>query len=347
MPTIYPNLVPSIQPGYLFDSFVNDQSLSIRWITKNDPVMFEVANRPIADSAVRQLILAKSVDQINLRLSHQAYFPFVSQPNLLSGSGSVTLPLSWIWDMNVTVPEKWSNMRLAKIKRVSGTNLDGTDESYTGVLRLFFTASATLETYLFYVDYNIESELSFQSTDINIVTINEDSTNPISDAEKNTIAGKVIFRTLDVNEAETRTFLDAIVPPVDTSMTGSFYTNPSSYEIASGDAGYISSNSISHGDGLLTDSAWNKLPDLSASVDSWIEAFNYPFRISSSRESNTIVNSEPITIPDGLFSEFNITAPAGDNNTSDYNSYPVWVTRITNTTGSSATFYFATYNILD
>jgi len=109
MPTIYPNLVPTVLPGNLFSSFVNDQSLSIRWITKNDPVMFEVSNRPIADTVIRQLILAKAVDQINLRLGHQALFPFIMQTKIISGTSLIDIPLSWIWDMNVALPEKWED----------------------------------------------------------------------------------------------------------------------------------------------------------------------------------------------------------------------------------------------
>ena len=355
MPTIYPNLVPAVQPGYLFSTFVNDQSLSIRWITKNDPVMFEVANRPTADMAVRQLIIAKAIDQINLRLSHQAYFPFIVQPDVISGTSLVGLPLSWIWDMNVTLPEKWTNLRLAKIKRMSGANADGTDESYTGVLRLFFTASvaaSSTEYYIFYVDYNIGSPLSFQQEEITVVT--DEEVNPIPAAEVNTVAGQVIFRTLDVDDADTRTFLDAVPPPADTTDSNGdgFFDNPSEYEIASDEAGVINASPISHGSGLLTDSAWNRLPDLGANVDAWIEAFNYPFRITSSRQSHTIVDGDPITIPSGLFTEFNISAPSGDNNPSDFNSYPVWVTRIkigniVSSDPNYLTWFFATHNILD
>jgi len=355
MPTIYPNLVPAVQPGYLFSTFVNDQSLSIRWITKNDPVMFEVANRPTADMAVRQLVMAKAIDQINLRLSHQAFFPFVVQPDLISGTSLAELPLSWIWDMNTTLPEKWVNLRLAKVKRISGENSSGTDAAYTGVLRLFFTASvaaSSSETYIFYVDYDIASQLSFQPVEITIIT--DEELDPISEAERNTVAGQVIFRTLDVDDDETRTFLDAVPPPTDTTDTSGdgLFDNPTSYDIASDTAGVINANPISHGSGLLTDSAWNRLPDLGANVASWIEAFNYPFRITSDRKSYTIVDSEPITIPSGLFTEFNISAPSGDNDPADYNSYPVWITRIkvgnvVSVDPNYLTIYFATYNITD
>lgn len=360
MPTINPNLLPTIPPGQIFSEFINNQSLSLRWLTSHDPVFFESVNRPIADMAVRQLIMAKAIDQINLRLGYQTYFPFIDQPKLISGTNLVELPLSWIWDMNVSIPEKWKDLRLAKIKRISGVNMEGgtggtgTDgDVYNGVLRLFFTATvgSALEYYLFYVDYDIASPLAYQASDITVVTTEE--SNPIPAAEQNTISGQVIFRTLDVDDAETRLFFDN-VPPTDLTDSNSdgIYDNPASYEIASDEPGLVNNSPISHGSGLLTDSAWNRLPDLGANVDSWIAAFNYPFRVTSSRQSYTIVDAEPISIPSGLFTEFNMTAPAGDNDPADYNSYPVWVPRIkmgtlTNEDPNYITFFFATYNIKD
>jgi len=141
--------------------------------------------------------------------------------------------------------------------------------------------------------------------------------------------------------------------PIDINSDG-FLDNPTEYQIASDDAGVIHSAPIAHGSGLLTDSAWNRIPDLGANVDSWIEAFNYPFRITSNRQSYTIVDSEPITIPSGLFTEFNIIAPAGDNDVADFNSYPVWVNRINigdvnagTEDPNNLTFYFATYSSVE
>lgn len=355
MPTIYPNLVPSIEPGNLFSKLVDDNSLSIRWITKQDPVMFEVGNRPIADVAVRQLIIAKAVDQINLRLGHQAYFPFISQPQIISGAAAVNIPLSWIWDMNVTLPEKWTDLRLAKIKRISGTNTTGTGGEYDGMLRLFFSASVdngVTEYYIFYADYDIASVLTYQTTEIVVVT--DEESPAISPAELNTVAGQVAFRTLDVDDADVRSFLDSVPPPADTTDSNSngFYDNPSSYNVTDDVPGVVNSSPVSHGSGLLTDSAYNRLPDLGASVDSWVEAFNYPFRVNADRQSFTIVGGEAVTIPSGMFVEFNMTAPAGDNESVDYNSSPVWITRIKlgqigNVDPNYITCYFATYNILD
>lgn len=358
MPVIYPNLIPSIQAGHLFSKLVSDQSLSIRWITSNDPVMFEVANRPIADIAVRQLIIAKAIDQINLRLGHQSFFPFITQPKVICGSYQVELPISWIWDMNVTIPEKWQQLRLARIKRISGSNfVDGTgtdtEPTYDGILRLFFTASvATEETSLFYVDYDIASPLSYQM--INIKVVIDEDINPVPETDRNTIAGQVTFRTLDLNEAETRVFLDNLPPPLDTSDSNhdGIYDNPTTYEIANNEIGVYGQAYITHGSGMLIDSAWNKLPDLGASVDAWIKAFNYPFKTTADRTSHTVVGGEPIIIPSGLFVEFNIVAPTSDGNIMDYNSHPVWINRIKLGTQTSSdpnylTFYFATHDIND
>ena len=312
--------------------------------------MFEVSNRPIADTVIRQLILAKAVDQINLRLGHQALFPFIMQTKIISGTSLIDIPLSWIWDTNVALPEKWEDLRLAKIKRMSGENSSGTDEAYTGILRLFFTAEFSAETYMFYVDYDIASQLEYQPFEIVVVT--DEETPAVIEAERNTIAGQVIFRTLDTDDADVRTFLDSVPPPADTTDGNGdgFFDNPSEYEVASDDAGVVNPSPISHGSGLLTDSAWNRLPDLGANVDSWIEAFNYPFRITSNRQSYTIVDSEPITIPGGLFTEFDIAAPSGDNDPIDPSSYPVWISRIkigniVTSDPNYLTFYFATYNI--
>jgi len=77
MPTISPALVPTVTPGNLFDRLTQDTTLNIRWLTATDPVLFEALNRPMADIALRQLIIAKAVDALQLRLSFQNLFPFL------------------------------------------------------------------------------------------------------------------------------------------------------------------------------------------------------------------------------------------------------------------------------
>ena len=132
MPTINPLLIPRISAGNLFDQLTTNTSINIRWVTALDPVFFEAINRPIADVAVRQLIIAKTLDAINLRLSHQALFPFLIPAKVDVGTTEIELPGSWIWDLHASLPKKWENVRLAKIKRISGTN--GVTSGFTGKL---------------------------------------------------------------------------------------------------------------------------------------------------------------------------------------------------------------------
>ena len=99
MPTISPDLIPTVQPGSLFTTLTTDTSLNIRWLTSVDPVLFEAINRPIADTVVRQLIMAKTLDDINLRLSHQSLFPFLVPAKVDTGTTEVFLPGSWMWDV--------------------------------------------------------------------------------------------------------------------------------------------------------------------------------------------------------------------------------------------------------
>ena len=103
---------------------------------------------------------------------------------------------------------------------------------------------------------------------------------------------------------------------------------------------------LSHGTGLLTDSTWNAIPQLDSDIQSWLTSFNYPFDATANRRS-----IDGITIPNGLFREFNITAPAGDQPTGDTTGtyYPVWISRIERVGSGSSQIrlYFATYNITD
>src|SRR5688572_10001473 len=137
MPTIPPNKIPLVTPGQLFSQLTSNTALAIRWLTADDPVYFEATNRPIADAVVQHLIIARSLDQVALRISHQNLFPFLVQPQVENGSLLTNLPIAWIWDMHVSLPSKWENVRLAKIKRVSGSNTAGSSgDEYTGKLRL-------------------------------------------------------------------------------------------------------------------------------------------------------------------------------------------------------------------
>lgn len=347
--------MPSKAPGTLFSSFVGgDPSLNIRWLTAADPAFFEALNRPLADLAVRQLVLAKSVDTLQLSLGKENLFPFLVGPVVVSGTQEDQLPVKWIWDFHASLPKKWENLRLSKIKRLSGAN--STTSGFEGVLRLIFTASiqgSFTEVAIFYADYQIDSELTYQTSRLEIVYAAEES-NPIDPGETETISGFITFRTLDTNDQDVTDFLDLLAPPVDTTDTNGdgFFDNPSVYEIADSVAGGAAVTddfdtvSVSHGTGIMLDSAWNAIPTLDSDTQAWILAFNYPFD-----QNANLVSSDNIEVPSGLFREFNITAPAGDNPTGDGSGlfYPVWLSRIERLGSGINTlrFYFSTFNVTD
>jgi len=127
-------------------------------------------NRPMADIAMRQLVLAKSIDAISLDLGHAALYPYVIQPRISAGTTEAEIPLRWIWDISISLPKKWENVRLAKIKRISGSNSE--TEVITGSLRFIFTANvenSSTEVAIFSADYSIESHLSYQPLRLNVV----------------------------------------------------------------------------------------------------------------------------------------------------------------------------------
>ena len=354
MPTINPNLIPTKTAGTLFSALTGaDPSLTIRWLTATDPAYYEVLNRPHADLAVRQLVLAKTIDNLAIRLSSQTLFPFIIQARVSAGTFEVDVPLGWIWDMSASLPKKWENLRLAKILRMSGTNGTG---SYTGILRLIFSASvqnSSTEVYVFYADYVIDSVLTFQPIRLQVVTSAIDPTQPINPGEAETVAGFILFKTMDVSQTSVANFLDLVAPPVDTSDANSdgYYDNPAIYEISDSNAGGSGDDDfalsvIAHGTGMLTDSAYNSIPALDSEIQTWLTTFNYPF----SADAN-LTSVDGIIIPKGLFKEFNIVAPAGDAPTGNTSGsfYPVFINRIeyVGSTSDVIRVYFATYNVTD
>jgi len=346
-------MVPTKTPGTLFSSLTTDDTLNIRWLVSADPVMYEVLNRPIADVALRQLVIAKAVDTLQLRLGHQVLFPYVVQPRLSSNVTEVDVPIGLIWDIHASLPKKWEKLRLAKIKRLSGANSD--TDGYTGTLRLIFTANiqgSSTEVSIFYADYQIDSNLTYQPVRLQVVTNTEESV-VINPGEEETVGGYILFKTLDQNVEQVQAFYNLLEPSdLTDSDSDGLYDNPSIYEISdtvSGGSAVTDDYSVSvlsHGTGLLTDSAWNAIPQLDSDIQSWLTSFNYPFDATANRRS-----IDGITIPNGLFREFNITAPAGDQPTGDTTGtyYPVWISRIERVGSGSSQIrlYFATYNITD
>lgn len=356
MPTIDPTLVPSISPGSLFSRFTQDPTINIRWFVPVDPVTNTVLNRPIADVALRQLILAKTVDAVNLRLGHQALFPFLVQAQVNNGTQNINVPPSWIWDMQVSLPQKWERLRLAKLKRLSGLNAGSESGEYTGIIRLIFTAQeqgSTQEVAVLKADYTINNDLTYQIARVAVPTSSEESV-VLADAESETVGGFVTFRTLDTSDSGVQDFLDTIAPPDDTSNVDSqgLYTTPRVINIndstagGSGVTGDFDFVAVSHGTGLLTLSAWNPIPSVDSTVSTWLATFNYPFESTASLQAS---NATSVTVPTGLFKEFNLVAPAGDEPTGDVsgNFFPVYLNRITreDTASDTLKFWFATFNV--
>ena len=354
MPNINPNLIPTKTAGTLFSALSGaDPNLNIRWLNATDPSFYEVLNRPHADIAVRQLVIAKTVDNLAVRLSSQTLFPYLIQPRVSAGTFEVDVPLGLIWDISASIPKKWEKLRLAKILRMSGTNGTG---SYTGVLRFIFSASvenSTTEVYIFYADYVIDSALTFQPARLQVVTTVVDPTQPINPGEAETVSGFIVFKTMDTSVTAVANFLDLVAPPLDgtDSNLDGFYDSPAIYEISDSNAGGsgdddFSFQVISHGTGMLTDSAYNSIPALDSEIQTWLTTFNYPF----SADAN-LTSIDGIVIPKGLFKEFNITAPAGDAPTGNTSGtfFPVYVSRIEyiSSTSDVVRIYFATYNVTD
>ncbi|MDP1713077.1 MAG: hypothetical protein Q8K86_11555 [Candidatus Nanopelagicaceae bacterium] len=349
MPTINPALVPTIPPGQIFSRLTTDATLSVRWLVADDPVYFDVTNRPIADVALRQLIIAKALDVISLRLAFLSQFPFLITPTI-TGSVRHELPANWIWDMHVSVPSKWRLLRLAKIKRVSGANDPGTGSgpTYTGKMRLIFTASTAtnpLETALFEVDYQLDSVLTYQMALVKAVEPGEESA-AIDPAEAATIAGYVVFRTLDSTDPVTQDFYTLIAPPTGSEGSTGEYVTPAIYDMDDSPGGDFWATVVTHGTGTLVPSAYNVLPAIDSDANVWLDAFNYPFSLAADRTSTSPI---VVQIPKALFMEFDIAVPAGDGPTTDTTGlfYPVWISRIERLTVNRLSFIFSTYNVTD
>lgn len=352
MPTITPDLVPTIAPGNLFNRFTTDTSIAIRFLQALDPVFFESLNRPMADIALRQLIIAKTLDQLNLRLGHQAQFPYLMQPKVVSGSNQVDVPLSMIWDMHVSLPKKWEQVRLARIKRVSGGDASATAGGHTGSLRFVFTAQqegSSTEVAVFQADMQIDGDVLFQVVRIETPTSSEETT-PIDPGEAETVDGFIIFRTLDLTDPANDEFLNAVAAPIAGSVGSSGdFTSPAVYEIADSSApSDISAVGVAHGTGMLIASAWNSIPLLGSDIQVFLNTINFPFSLDADRQSNS---PSAVIIPTGLFREFDLVAPAGDEPTGDVSGtyYPVWISRIVrnDAPANSITVYFATYGVGD
>ena len=349
MPTINPSLVPTVAPGNLFQALTTDSTLNVRWISPTDPVYYEAVNRPMADITLRQLILAKTLDMLSVSIGHQAIFPFLIPAVVVDSTNTATLPNGWIWDLHMSAPAKWQDFRLAKIKRLRGTNPSTSGDGYTGALRLIFTAvqsDSPTEISLFYADYIIDSDLAYQRSRLAVCTSTQEPAPAlvVDQTEVETIKGFITFRTLPQTDPLVEAFY-TLVAPVGSS--------PCTYQIKSATPAAMDNYSdtvVSHGTGLLVDSCENVIPNMASDASSWLNAFNYPFGSDATRASTGTFG---VTIPAGIFREFDIVAPAGDEPTGDTSGtyFPVWISRIQPPTVNGVVdnirlrFYFATHNV--
>jgi hypothetical protein len=146
----------------------------------------------------------------------------------------------------------------------------------------------------------------------------------------------------------------ALAPPTDTTDSNhdGYYDHPAVYEVESTPAGgpavtddfFVSA--LNHGTGLLVVSAWNAIPAANADINTWLESTNYPFRNGATRTS-----SNGITIPQALFTEFDMVIPTFDEATGDVSkkNSPVWISAIERVDGlaSELKFIFSTHTIKD
>lgn len=357
MPTINPALVPTIPPGSLFNEFTTDANISIRFMTALDPVYFEALNRPMADIALRQLILAKTIDQLNIRLGHQALYPYLVQPQLVTATHYTDVPLALIWDMHTSMPKKWEQLRLARIKRLSGSDdadSGGTEgPEFTGKIRLMFSAQeegSSVELFVMMADYQIDSTLTYQVVRVSVPTT-ADAPNVINAGESQTVDGFIIFRTLDTTDPVNQAFFNSVPPPIGGPVdSAGFFVTPPAYEIADTPGpGDFDLSAVSHGTGMLIASAWNAIPSLDSDLQIFLSTLNYPFGLDCTRQS--VAPLSTIVIPQTIFREFNMVAPASDEPSGDTSGlyYPVWVSRIQrdDTSANQLTFFFSTYNVTD
>ena len=69
-------LVPLVPSGSLFTTLTSTE-MQVRWLQPADPVFYGALNRPLNDLALRQLVIAKSIDASIGSVKNA--FPFVVQ----------------------------------------------------------------------------------------------------------------------------------------------------------------------------------------------------------------------------------------------------------------------------
>ena len=249
MPNFNPSLVPLLSPGTLFKKFINDESVRVRTMTPQDPVYYGSFNRPLYDLELRELMLAKSLDQFSNAAGARLIYPFIIQPKIAVGTAVIYVPTRLFWDMKVQLPDGWTNLRLASVDRISGTN-----DPYSGIIRFVFvgdhTVGSTTDTLaLFYVDYSIASDLTYQIVDVQMP---DGSTVPQFDLSGETLTGKVVFKTGDIDDPTFTTFYNSVEYSADSTDIVSRFPIVDSEPT---DDLTIDNIAITYGTGLLVPSA--------------------------------------------------------------------------------------------
>lgn len=356
MPSVDPNLVPCVNPGSVFFTLTTNDTLLVRWVEARDPHYFDTYNRPMADLLLRQLIIAKSLDQVGLRLSHQSVFPFLVPCTLDVDTSTVGLPVSWIWDSHVSVPDVWGcsatcqnpGLRLIQILR-RGTN-DPTSSEFTGTMRLVFGGvreGGSELTAIYYADYVVDSSLSFQIVPVVDATESNVLFSPTVDGSEHELTtGYVVFRTLDqVVESD---FFESVAPNI-TSDEWAVYEVSDTPPGGSSVDGDFAFASVEHGTGVLVPSAYNLVTPVGVDEAAVLGAINYPWRVGTNLTSINSTTGDNITIPSGLFSQFMIQAPYGDRDCqTNEDNFPVICTRIRrlDANANDLQFFFSTYNAI-
>lgn len=342
---INPNTIPNVVPGQLLSTLTTDDDLSVRYHYIGEPIHYGILNRPLTDLEYRNLILARSIDQLQAAYGSTVNYPFLNTPYITNGVSNIKIPTGLLWDVALSIPESWSNVRLFGVQRISGENA-GTGE-YTGTIRLLLSAAPVgtdTEHIIRSYDLDLETILSYTITSGEEVTAsNAGTVLPALDRSK--FFGYVVLTSPDYTSQEWIDFLEFVMPPNDTTTNSSGeYVNPALYEVVDSEAGSTNGTNdfdddvISHGTGILAQSTISYIPGRTILSEAVFAAVNYPFGLNASR-----TNVDNVEIPLGIFSELSIIAPDNDGGSTDY---PVWVSRIRKLATNSIEMIFSTYPIV-
>lgn len=259
MPSINPALIPSITGKNLFQALTEQEQINIRWMTNEDKVYFNHINRPMADLAVRQLIIAKSIVEFSLDVAAAGRFPFLLNPVIVDGASEVDVPDGLVNDFNIIHSLDASNMRLGRIDLLS-SDMDGDD--FAGKLRLIFVVTQDDEDKgLGYVEYDAASTLSFQRATFNVITDGSLGFEPLG-INPSSVTARVVLKTLDASDINIEEFYDFIL-----DGSGQYLLKDSTPT----DELSTFSETVSMGTGLLRETVIHRLPGVEFNISTDID----------------------------------------------------------------------------